>query len=339
MRKIDQSLFSERVLKLRDSFSSRIVGQYAAIDAFTRTLENFLGGFADPRRPLGSILFLGPTGTGKTSAVEALAEGLFGSRDACLKIDCGEFQHSHEIAKLIGSPPGYLGHQATPARLNQDAVNKFQTVDLPINIILFDEIEKADDTVWHLLLNILDKGLLTLGTNEVTNFTHSIIVMTSNVGATQMATISGENNLGFQAGPTTVDDRKMKDVAVSAAKKQFTPEFMNRLDEIVMFNTLTRTDVKEIMALELGYLQSRLFAKMATKLCPSPAALKEILHQGYDITYNARNLRRVIEQKIMLPIARAISTKQVHAWEDVVVDVCDGEFTFHAVASEVLGAD
>lgn len=333
--KIDTTICSSKVNELKARFASRIVGQPDATDALVRVLENQQGGFADPRRPLGSLLFLGPTGTGKTSSVEAMCEGLFGFRDAMVKIDCGEFEHSHEIAKLIGSPPGYLGHRETPPRLTQEALNSYQTAEFPMNIVLFDEIEKASDALWQLLLGVLDKGLLTLGDNAVTNFTKSVIVLTSNVGASQMATMLGENPLGY-AVERNFSNKKLKDVAMSAARKKFSPEFLNRLDEIVMFNTLTKDQVQEIMGLELGYLQSKLFSKNGSRLCPSPAALREIIAQGFDEKYNARNLRRVIEKKIMLPIARAISTKQIGRTDTIVVDAKDGEFVFYTEKIESI---
>lgn len=322
---------SDRVLKLRESFASRIVGQSDATVALTRVLENHLGGFADPRRPLGALLFLGPTGTGKTSAVEAMCEGLFGFRDAMLKIDCGEFQHSHEVAKLIGSPPGYLGHRETPPRLNQKALDQYQTPELPISVLLFDEIEKACDELWHFLLNILDKGMMTAGNGDVTNFTKTIIVMTSNVGAKDMSIATGDEQFGFQTEQRQeTDDRKLKEIALAAARRKFTPEFLNRMDEIVMFNTLSKAQIEEILGLEVGYLQAKLFAKQAARLILSPNAKTEILERGYDRKYNARNIRRTIERDIMQPIARAISTLQIKHGEDIQIDFALGEFVFYA---------
>jgi ATP-dependent Clp protease ATP-binding subunit ClpB len=328
--KIDTSRVSSRVEKLREQFAARLVGQTDATDALTWALENHESGIADPRRPLACLLFLGPTGTGKTSAVEAFAESLFGSRDAMVKIDCGEFGHSHEIAKLIGSPPGYLGHRETPPRLTQEALNQWHTEKLPISILLCDEIEKASDSLWNLLLGILDKAKVTLGDNRVTRFDKTIIVMTSNVGASQMATMLGDNTLGFSGEKLAIADSKMKDIAMSAARKRFSPEFLNRMDQIVMFNTLTLDEVREIIGIELGYIQQKLFTRFGSSMCPSPAALKEILAQGYDTKYNARNIRRVIERKIASPISRAFGTGEAHKGQTIIVDAVDGKFEFHA---------
>ena len=187
MRKINTALHSQKVVTLRDKFASLIVGQEEAINAITNCLEKFLSGLSDPNRPIASLLFLGPTGTGKTSVVEAFADGLTGSPNHMIKIDCAEFQVEHEIAKLIGSPPGYLGHRDTPARFKDETLTALRTFDVPFTIILFDEIEKASDSLWHLLLGILDRGKITLGDNSITDFTKTIIFMTSNVGSRKIA--------------------------------------------------------------------------------------------------------------------------------------------------------
>lgn len=328
-RLIDTTICSETVLQLRESFASRIVGQNDAVVAFTETLENYLGGFNDPRRPIGSLLFLGPTGTGKTSSVEAFCEGMFGFRDAMVKIDCGEFAHSHEVAKLIGSPPGYHGHLQTPARLTQHVLSQYEKPDRLFNVVLFDEIEKASDELRQLLLGILDKGLVTLGDNTTTNFTRSIIVMTSNVGAGEMSTAQN-GGLGFNPGNKAIPDSEVKEIAFAAAKRKFTPEFLNRIDRKVMFNTLTEDQIAQVLDLELDYFQTRLFIKQTSKLMLSPLAKEMVLSRGYDPKYNARGLRRTIELDIILPIARAISTKQILATEDIVIGVKDNEFVFFA---------
>lgn len=329
-RTLDTTRVSELVRQMQEKFASRIVGQGEAVNALTDVLENFHGGFRDSNRPVGSVLFLGPTGTGKTRAVEALCEGLFSFKDAMIKVDCGEFQHSHEIAKLIGSPPGYLGHRETPARFTQKQLDAYTTPELPLSIVLFDEIEKACDELWHLLLGILDKGTLTIGDNSTINFRNTIIIMTSNIGASAMAEATDDGGLGFQAPTKVVADSRLEDIAMSAAKRKFTPEFLNRLDRIVMFKTLTREQVTEIMGLELGFLQSKVYAKNSSRICPSPAALDEILRRGYSAKYNARELRRTIEKDIMLPIARVITTKQVKEGEDIVIGFEGGKFVFFA---------
>ena len=189
---------------------------------------------------MGNLLFLGPTGSGKTRVVEAVAESLFGDAKACIKIDCAEFQHSHEIAKLIGSPPGYLGHRETHPLLTQEALNQWHTEKLKLSILLFDEIEKASDSLWQLLLGILDKATLTLGDNRRVDLSSCIIIMTSNLGAAEMNGLV-DGGLGFAPKAVQVDnslDEKITRSAVDAARRKFAPEFMNRIDKVVVFKTL-----------------------------------------------------------------------------------------------------
>jgi len=192
----------------------------------------FLAGMNPPNRPIGTMLFLGPTGSGKTRVIEAAAEVLYGDSNAIVKIDCAEFQHSHEIAKLIGSPPGYLGHRETSPMLTQENLDRMHTDDMKISLVLFDEIEKASDSLWQLLLGILDKATLTLGDNRRVDFSHAMVIMTSNLGAREMSElISG--GIGFAPGkgakhPDNDVDQKIYRTAVEAARRKFSPEFMNR---------------------------------------------------------------------------------------------------------------
>ena len=329
MRQIDTTKSSDQVKILLDKFKDKIVGQNEAISAITRILEQHLGGLADKRRPIGSILFLGPTGTGKTSVVEALCEGLYGSPDTMIKIDCAEYSHEHEIAKLIGSPPGYLGHSATPPRLTNTAIKACTTADVPFAIILFDEIDKANDTLWQLLLGVLDKATLTLGDNTVTDFKNTVIIMTSNVGARQMASATGEENLGFLLPDTMADGGKgIKVIAESAARKKFSPEFLNRLDEIVTFHTLSKDQINLVLDMELLKLRVKFALRNIAFLHVSPSAKAELLLRGYDKKYNGRGIRRTLEKEIMAPIARALASKELNAKESVVIDYIDGAFRF-----------
>src|SRR5881397_4441870 len=183
----------------------KIVGQDQAVEKVVEIYQMFLAGLNPPNRPVGNLLFLGPTGTGKTRVVESVAETLFGEIRACIKIDCAEFQHSHEIAKLIGSPPGYLGHRETHPLLTQEALNQWHTEKLKLSILLFDEIEKASDALWQLLLGILDKATLTLGDNRRVDLSQVLIVLTSNLGAGEMSNLV-EGGLGFAPKPNVVDD-------------------------------------------------------------------------------------------------------------------------------------
>jgi ATP-dependent Clp protease ATP-binding subunit ClpA len=336
MRIIDTTKVSPKVQLLRDKFASLIVGQDEAVAAITACLEKFMSGLSDPRRPIASLLFLGATGTGKTSVVEAFAEGLTGSPNHMIKIDCAEFQVEHEIAKLVGSPPGYLGFRETPGRLKNETLKALQTFDVPFTIILLDEIEKASDALWHLLLGIFDKGTLTLGDNSVTDFTKSIIFMTSNVGSRKIA-----ENGGFGFLPENTDAQDEKDIkasAQSAARAKFNPEFLGRLDEIVVFNTLTKDQIEEILGMELKKIQTRFMASSGNMISLSPAALCEVLARGYDKKYNARGIRRAMEKEIMTPIARACSSGEIGHGENIVADFMDGAFRFYSIKGAACGA-
>src|SRR5438045_4854365 len=215
----------------------KIVGQDAAVEKVVEIYQMFLAGLNPPGRPVGNLLFLGPTGSGKPRVVQAMAEARFGDAKACIKIDCAEFQHSHEIAKLIGSPPGYLGHRETHPLLTQEALNQWHTERLRLSLLLFDEIEKASDSLWQLLLGILDTATLTLGDNRRVDLSQCVIVMTSNLGAGEMnELITG--GMGFAQKPNQVDtklDDKITRTAVDAARRKFSPEFMNRIDKAVVF--------------------------------------------------------------------------------------------------------
>jgi ATP-dependent Clp protease ATP-binding subunit ClpA len=327
MRKIDVARCSQKVTDVRKKFESWIVGQSEATEAVVHILEKYFGGLNDPKRPIGSLLFLGPTGTGKTSLVEALCEGLYGSSNMMIKIDCSEFQYGHEIAKLIGSPPGYLGHKETPARFTQATMLANQTKEFPFTIVLFDEIEKASDDLWQLLLNVLDKGTLTLGDNSRTCFTNSIIFMTSNLG-TQKLNFGDKPTLGFQPMELeTLSYDDLKRITKSAAVEKFTSEFLNRLDEIVTFHSLTSPQIEEVLKMELRKIKNTLLLKNGSFLEVSPAAMKELMVRGYDAKYNARNIRRTLEKEVVVPVSRALSCGEIGDGENVVVDYA-GAFEF-----------
>jgi len=339
MRTIDTKRRSQQVLDLQKKFASRIVGQEEALEAITNCLEKYLGGLNDNTRPIASLLFLGPTGTGKTSVVEALCEGLYGSSNMMIRIDCAEYQYGHEIAKLIGSPPGYLGHKETPAVLTTAAILAKQTIETPFTVILFDEIEKASDELWHLLLGVLDKGRLSLGDNSKTDFTKCIIIMTSNVGARTLAACAGEGSLGFQSETHEhMTPKEVKEISMSAARRKFTPEFLNRLDEVVTFNTLTREQIQEVMGMELAKIQKVYVTKTGSQMHVSPAALDELLLRGYDKKYNARGIRRTLEKEVMTPIARALSCYEAKWGDVIIVDYMDGEFQFHVIGARAEDA-
>jgi ATP-dependent Clp protease ATP-binding subunit ClpB len=341
VRTLDLERRSHKAQTLVSRFALRIVGQSDATDALSSTLEKFQSGFYDKSKPIASLLFLGPTGTGKTGVVEAFAEGLFGSPTHMLKVDCAEFQHSHEIAKLVGSPPGYLGHRETHPFFTNQAIKVLQTDLLPFTIILFDEIEKASDSLWQLLLGILDKGSLTTGTNEKVDLASTIIVMTSNVGSSELA---DENAIGFDGGTKERSAAQMKEIAMAAARRKFMPEFLNRLDHVVMFKSLTRENLDAILSLELEKLWDRIATQSAIPFDfnVSPAGFRQLVSEGYDRRYNARNLKRTIEQHVALPLGRLVTTGQVMPNNTVIVDYQDGKWKYYAqdtAARAASGAD
>ncbi|HKG79894.1 MAG TPA: AAA family ATPase [Pyrinomonadaceae bacterium] len=288
----------------------------------------FLAGMQSPNRPIGTMLFLGPTGSGKTRVVEAAAEVFFGDPNAVIKIDCAEFQHSHEIAKLIGSPPGYLGHRETPPLLTQENLNRFHTEETKLTLVLFDEIEKASDSLWQLLLGILDKGTLTLGDNRRVDFSRTIVVMTSNLGAREMSEmISGgigfAPSAGKQQQADTNIDQKIYRTAVEAARRKFSPEFMNRIDSLVVFRSLNEQHLQSILELELQSVQKRISNVADTKFffeC-SDAAKEFLLEEGTDYRYGARHLKRAIERLVVHPLANLVTTEQIGMNDSVYIDL------------------
>src|SRR6202022_998648 len=232
---LDPTIRSNDTCDFHASLRAKIVGQEEGVQSLVDMFQVFCAGLNSPGRPVGNLLFLGPTGSGKTRIVEAAAEILFGDARAVIKVDCGEFQHSHEIAKLIGSPPGYLGHRETHPLITQEALAKNHTDQLKLSFLLFDEIEKASDSLWQLLLGILDKATLTLGDNRRVDLSNCIIIMTSNRGAAEMNGLV-DGGLGFAPKPVQVDnalDDKITRSAVDAARRKFAREFKNPLAKVV----------------------------------------------------------------------------------------------------------
>ena len=329
---LDPRVKSQRAQEFHENLAARIIGQDDAVCGMSGLFQLFLAGLNQTNRPLGTLLFLGPTGSGKTRVVEAAAEVLFNDPNAVIKIDCGEFQHSHEIAKLVGSPPGYLGHRETSPRLAQENLDRFQTEENPFSLVLFDEIEKASDALWQLLLGILDKGTLTLGDNRRVNFSKSVIVMTSNLGAREISELQN-GSIGFTPrqlsnsfgdGENKVE-KKIHRTAVEAARRNFSPEFMNRIDKVVVFNSLDERQLRQILDLELRALQDRIMFSASTKFLFSCSdAVKEmLLREGVDYRYGARHLKRSINRLLVLPFSNLVATGQVCFGDSVYVDLND----------------
>src|SRR5690348_2054561 len=291
---------------LESNLRKMIVGQDEAIQSIVNIYQMHLTGMNAPGRPIGNFLFLGPTGSGKTRIVEATAESLVKNPRAVIKIDCAEFQHSHEIAKLIGSPPGYVGHRETHPLLSQEVINQYHAETTKVSFILFDEIEKASVALWNPLLGILDKGTLTLGDNRKVDFSRAMIFMTSNLGAIEMGSIM-RPNLGFATSEIErrraeglVDESlndKVSRAGVEATRRKFTPEFMNRIDKVVVFRPLGAEELHRILNLELNMLQQRIFNSANTTpfVFNLGAEAKDyLLREGTDLKYGARHLKRAI---------------------------------------------
>ncbi len=253
---LDPSVTGSQAKSLDETLRRLVVGQDEAIEQIVSVYQMYVSGLNAPDRPIGSFLFLGPTGTGKTRIVEATAEGLVG-QGKIVRVDCAEFQHSHEIAKLVGSPPGYLGHRETHALLSQEALTACHSSNVNLSFVLFDEIEKASDSLWNLLLGILDQGVLTMGDNRRVSFSSSMIFMTFNLGAAEMQSILNRK-LGFNSGPIEAGQaregettRRIVKSSLGAARRKFTLEFWNRLDKVVVFRHLATEQLRQVLDLEL----------------------------------------------------------------------------------------
>ena len=325
---LDVNRKDSRARAFEQKLAQRIVGQDEAVQVLTSLYQVFLADMLPPQRPIGTLLFLGPTGAGKTRTVEAVAEALFGNPQALIKIDCAEFQHAHEIARLIGSPPGYVGHRESPPLLTQEHIDRHQTPDTKLTILLFDEIEKASDALWQLLLGILDRATLTLGDNRTVDFSRALVIMTSNLGAHDMSDIVS-GGMGFapsrDESPKT-DERLRRDIqraGVEAARRRFSPEFMNRIDKTIVFTPLGPGELREILDLELQAVQRRLHKQKGPRFrfeCSEPAR-DLLLKEGTDARYGARHLKRAIERRIVVPLAGLIASNQVGPGDLVEIDV------------------
>src|ERR1700676_4002642 len=321
---LDPTLRSVESQEFQAALRSKVVGQEEGVRALVDLYQVFRAGMSSAGRPVGNVLFLGPTGTGKTRIVEAAAEILFGDARAVIKVDCAEFQHSHEIAKLIGSPPGYLGHRETHPLITQEELSKSHTDKLKLSFLLFDEIEKASDALWQLLLGMSDKATLTLGDNRRVDLSQTVIFLTSNLGGGGIQELM-HGGMGFiqpTDKPTTGLDEKVERTAMEAARRKFSPEFMNRLDKVVVFHPLQREQLEEVLEIELGQVQQRVLetAKGQFLFRVTPAGRDFLLQEGTDQRYGARHLKRAIERYVVYPLANLLATEQVHLGDLVRID-------------------
>ena len=340
-QQLDPSIRSNDTRDFETSLRSKIVGQEEGVQALVDLYQVFCAGLNSPGRPVGNLLFLGPTGSGKTRIVEAAAEILFGDPRAVIKVDCAEFQHSHEIAKLIGSPPGYLGHRETHPLITQEALAANHTDKLKLSFLLFDEIEKASDALWQLLLGMLDKATLTLGDNRRVDLSQTVIFMTSNLGGGEITELM-TGGMGFiqpKDKPAAGLDEKVERTAVEAARRKFSPEFMNRLDNVVVFHPLHRVQLEQVLDIELGQVQQRVLetARGQFLFKVTTPARDFLLREGTDQRYGARHLKRAIERHIVYPLANLLATEQVKLGDVIKID-WDGEHTALTFVRESEGA-
>ena len=322
--KLDPNRHSFESEEFGSALRRRIVGQEEGIRALTDAYQVYRAGMCSPGRPVANVLFLGPTGSGKTRIVEAAAEILFGNPRAVIKVDCAEFQHSHEIAKLVGSPPGYLGHRETHPLITQESLAQHHTDKLKLSFLLFDEIEKASDSLWQLLLGILDKATLTLGDNRRVDLSQTMIFLTSNLGGGEITELM-TGGMGFVQPKDKLEEKlnlKVEKTAQEAAKKKFSPEFMNRLDKVVVFHPLHDEQLEKILEIELGMVQKRIMDSGRGQFIfrATSEARRFLLQEGTDIKYGARHLKRAIERFVVHPLSNLLATDQIRFGDMVVAD-------------------
>jgi ATP-dependent Clp protease ATP-binding subunit ClpA len=308
--------------------SQKVVGQPSATRVIVPYIQMFQAGLAPEGRPVGVFLLLGPTGTGKTKTVEALAEVLHGSAKNILKVDCGEFQMEHEVAKLIGAPPGYLGHRETQPMLTQQKLNAVASERSELSLVLFDEIEKAAPSMTRLLLGVLDKGILRLGDNSTVNFEKSLVFLTSNLGAREMLREINPD-FGFQSAHQTERPdltSKLQNIGLVAVRKRFSPEFVNRIDAVITYQPLTAESLSAILSHHISGLQNHVNTRLGNRsftLDVPQEARQFLLEKGTSSEYGARELNRTIYRFLTQPLATLVATNQVNPGARVKVEVAD----------------
>ena len=303
----------ERLMKMEDVIAKRVVGQSEAVSALCNAVRRSRAGLGDPNRPIGTFLFLGPTGVGKTELSKALADFLFDDPNSMIRLDMSEFMEQHSVARLIGSPPGYIGYEEG-GRLTEAARRK------PYSVILLDEIEKAHPDVFNILLQIFDDGRLTDGHGRTVDFKNTVIIMTSNLAGQKIQELTEESGADWEI------EAHVKD----ALKLLFKPEFLNRIDEIIVFHTLTKEDLKKIVDIQLGYLRRRL-GERKIEIELTDSARKQIMDQGYDPAFGARPLKRTIQQQLENPLASQLLSGKFAEGDRIKIDADAHRFTFEKV--------
>lgn len=318
---------TERLLNMEQILHKRVVGQSEAVKAVSRAIRRSRAGLKDPKRPIGSFIFLGPTGVGKTELARALAESLFGDEDALIRLDMSEYMEKHTTSRLIGSPPGYVGYDEG-GQLTEQVRRK------PYSVILFDEIEKAHPEVFNVLLQVLEDGRLTDGKGRTVDFRNTVIIMTSNVGAGRLK----QTSLGFRPGNSEKDYEDMKDTILGELKYTFRPEFLNRIDEIIVFHALEEEHLSEIVNLMLAEVQGRL-AEYGIGIKVTEKAKKLLAAEGFDPTYGARPLRRVIQQKVEDEISEQMLRGEFTVNDTIIVDAKNKKLVFSKESKDNSGSD
>ncbi len=315
----------EKLLKMEEVLAQKIIGQREAIRVLSETIRRAKSGLADPNRPLGTFIFLGPTGVGKTELVKVLAEFLFGSKNAVVRIDMSEYMEKHSVSRLVGAPPGYVGYeeggQLTEAVKRQ-----------PFSVILLDEIEKAHPEVFNILLQVLDEGRLTDNKGVTVNFKNTVIIMTSNIGSSKILEFTEGGKIGFKVNQVaTVDPaksyREVQETLFSMLKSRVSPEFLNRIDEVVVFHQLSKDEVKQIAQLLLKEFSDRL-SEQKIHLTVTDRVLDKLAEEGFDPSFGARPMKRTIQRLIVNPLSQKLVAGQIKEGDKVVVDFVNGEFIF-----------
>jgi ATP-dependent Clp protease ATP-binding subunit ClpA len=316
-----------------EEMKTLVIGQDSMIEAVIPYVKTFQAGLTMPGRPIGCFFLAGPTGTGKTHSVGKLAELIHGSEQNILRIDCGEFQLEHEVAKLIGAPPGYLGHRETAPMISQSKLNAAASERSPISILLFDEIEKAADSMKQILLGVLDRAQLKLGDNTVVNFERTLIFMTSNVGAENIREILTKRTIGFGSGPNKA--KGTKKAINEAMKEHFSPEFINRIDEIIPFNSLTQDNILKIVDIELSkYINFFGSSAPRFELSVSDAAKKFIAKSGFSEEFGARSLKRFLQKEVYQKVTDIVVDADADAFGTIEVSKNRGGLAFNFVQKE-----
>ncbi len=304
----------EKLLRMEERLHLRVVGQEEAIEAVANAIRRARAGLSDPNRPLGSFIFLGPTGVGKTELARALAEFLFDDDQAMIRIDMSEYMEKHAVSRLIGAPPGYVGYEEG-GQLSEAVRRR------PYSVVLFDEIEKAHPDVFNVLLQILDDGRLTDGQGRTVDFRNTVIIMTSNLGSTAI--------VGLGAGR----EEEMRRQVNEALRANFRPEFLNRIDEVIIFQSLTREQIGEIVQIQLDKVSERLADRHITLLL-TPAAKEWLAARGYDPVFGARPLKRLIQKEVLDPLSMKLLSGDLRDGETITVDVLGNKLAFHAHLNE-----